>query len=436
VDDHSRTAAATNLAKVLEIGQDTEVKRGRKLNDPRRVVSRCKAQIHRFVTKFREEFGPPPDQFAGTLLALGNFAKSTDEENTDDISNASKAYISMQRLAPHLRRDREAIFAAQQSFRTAERRAGLMSATRPYRTNVQRNIASFAGQFKTVQTMMSASIVRRKPRPVPVQGGNAQVVGPAPGPVAIPMVLDAGPGLGPRVAARPPRVAARPPRVVAGPAARRRRRLAGPPAVHPLHNVVDPKQRRFLTHANRLTRVEQVRRGFDPRAGMVHMVGMDTNLLHTDDHMLKDVYEDSNKGMSGLMGARRGPFRGEKGRSRILSRSAHVTMRKRQNQVEITIRRGVTTEEINSIHAKLGAHTRKSPLAIIFLVARSKKKIGSLRDIDLTKLMFLIQETLVTKKQIGILLVDNHHGGVLHRPHIHTGKFTRSTYNPDTIHHI
>ena len=111
-------------------------------------------------------------------------------------------------------------------------------------------------------------------------------------------------------------------------------------------------------------------------------------------------------------------------------------MRKRQNQIEITIKRGVTTEEINNIHAKLGAHTRKSPLAIIFLVARSKKKIGSLRDIDLTKLMFLIQESLVTKKQIGILLVDNHHGGVMHRPHIHTGKFTRSTYTADTIHHI
>ena len=52
---------------------------------------------------------------------------------------------------------------------------------------------------------------------------------------------------------------------------------------------------------------------------MVHMVDMDMNLLHTDDHILKDLYEDSNKGMSGLMSARRGPFRGEKGRSRVLS---------------------------------------------------------------------------------------------------------------------
>ena len=187
---------------------------------------------------------------------------------------------------------------------------------------------------------------------------------------------------------------------------------------------------------NRLTPAEQARRGFDPNMGVVHLVNASSDLLHDDEHILRDLHEDSNMGVTSLLSKRSGPFRKEKGRSRVMSRSAHVLIRKRRMQLEITIKRGVTSEELNNLHAKLGAHSRSGPLAILFLVARSRKKLGTLRDIDLRELMLLIEEQLAKKKQIGLLLFDSHHGGVMHNPHVHSGKFSRSTYRDNTIHHV
>ena len=63
--------------------------------------------------------------------------------------------------------------------------------------------------------------------------------------------------------------------------------------------------------ANRLSRVEQARRGFDPNAGMVHLVNASSSLLHTDDHVIKDLYEDSNKGVTHLLSKRTGLSKGE-----------------------------------------------------------------------------------------------------------------------------
>ena len=188
--------------------------------------------------------------------------------------------------------------------------------------------------------------------------------------------------------------------------------------------------------ANRLSRVEQARRGFDPNAGMVHLVNASSSLLHTDDHVIKDLYEDSNKGVTHLLSKRTGPFRKEKGRSRVMSRSAHVVIRKRRMQLEITIKRGVTSEELNNLHAKLGAHSRTGPLAILFLVSRGRKKLGTLADIDLRELVLLIESMLSTKKQIGLLLFDSQHGGVMHKPNVHSSRFSRNTYSANTINHV
>jgi hypothetical protein len=105
-------------------------------------------------------------------------------------------------------------------------------------------------------------------------------------------------------------------------------------------------------------------------------------------------------------------------------------------QLEMTIKRGVTSEELNNLHAKLGAHARTGPLAILFLVARGRKKLGALQDIDLRELLLLLESELTKKKQIGLLLFDSHHGGVMHKPHVHSGMFTRNTYRDNTIHHV
>ena len=184
-----------------------------------------------------------------------------------------------------------------------------------------------------------------------------------------------------------------------------------------------------------MTRAEQARRGFDPNAGMVHMVAPSRDLHHTDDHIIKDLYEDSNKGVTNLLAKQRGPFRNEKGRSRIMSRSAHVAIRKRNTQLEITIKRGATVSELNNLHAKLGAHARSVPHAMLFLVTRGRQKIGKLMEIDFRELMNMIDVELLRKKTIGLLLVGDLQGGPMHKPHIHRGHFTRNTYNANTIHH-
>jgi hypothetical protein len=147
------------------------------------------------------------------------------------------------------------------------------------------------------------------------------------------------------------------------------------------------------------------------------------------------LFEDSNMGMTNLMSKRSGPFRKETGRSRIMSRSAHVTIRKRRMQLEITVKRGVTSEELNNLHAKLGAHARAGPLAMLFIIARGRKKLGALEDIDFRQLLFLIEDELSRKKTVGLLLLDSHHGGPMHKPGVHTSSFSRHTYTGNTIHH-
>ena len=185
----------------------------------------------------------------------------------------------------------------------------------------------------------------------------------------------------------------------------------------------------------RLTRAEQARRGFDPNAGMVHMVVPNQNLLHTDDHVMKDIYEDSNQGVNHLLKKRSGPFRNEKGASRIMSRSAHVIIRKRGIQLEITIKRGVTLVELNNLQAKLHAHGHRSPQSMLFFVTTGRKKIGTLIQIDMQALMDMIHTKLMHRKTVGLLLIGTQNTGPMYKPHIHGGKFTRHSYSGDTIHH-
>ena len=226
----------------------------------------------------------------------------------------------------------------------------------------------------------------------------------------------------------PPRAPVRPPARAPAPARPRRR-------LHPLHNIVPIDQRKYLLNTRAMSKMEQARRGFDPNAGMVHMVMPSQDLVHTDAHIMKDLYEDSNKGVTNLLAKQRGPFRNEKGRSRIMSRSAHVAIRKRNTQLEITIKRGATVSELNNLHAKLGAHARSVPHAMLFLVTRGRQKIGKLMEIDFRELMNMIDVELLRKKTIGLLLVGDLQGGPMHKPHIHRGHFTRNTYNANTIHH-
>ena len=210
---------------------------------------------------------------------------------------------------------------------------------------------------------------------------------------------------------------------------------AGP--VHPLQHIVPPKQRRFLLRARRANQHEHGARGYAPNAGLVHLVHPGVGLLKDDEHIMKDIFESSNKGVKSVLASRKGPFRKEQGRSRIMSRSAHITIRKRRKQTEISIRRAATEEELNALHAKLVAHSRTSPNCVVFFVERGKRKVlGTFKEIEILRLMELIRERIsVHKGVIGILLVDDHFGGAMHNPKLHRGRFNRGHYVANTINH-
>ena len=169
---------------------------------------------------------------------------------------------------------------------------------------------------------------------------------------------------------------------------------------------------------------------------MVHLVAPGYRLGTSDDHFMKDIFESSNMGQKNVLDKRSGPFRTEKGRSRVMSRSANVTIRKRRMQIEISVRKNVTEHEMSTLHAKLGAHATSSPVCIVYLIERNiRKKLGAIGEIDLEKLMNMIRGILKRRGTIGILLVDTHFGGALHKRHIHRSKFNRNTYFNKTIHH-
>jgi len=114
---------------------------------------------------------------------------------------------------------------------------------------------------------------------------------------------------------------------------------------------------------------------------------------------------DANMGAKTLREqSRRGPFKASSGRSRVLDRSAHVSYRRRGKALEITIRRGVTEYELDTLIGKLGAHRVGSHNAFLYIIkGNSKKKIGVLDRIDLTKLRDKIEECLITFRVVGLL---------------------------------
>ena len=119
-----------------------------------------------------------------------------------------------------------------------------------------------------------------------------------------------------------------------------------------------------------------------------------------------------------------------------MSRTANVVIRKRRQQIEITVRRHATEEEFNILHGKLGAHTMSSPGCIVYLVqGGSRKKLGMLGEINLLKLMRLLRDAMNSRATVGLLLIDSHIGGALHRPYIHSGRFSRTIASGSTIHH-
>ncbi len=160
--------------------------------------------------------------------------------------------------------------------------------------------------------------------------------------------------------------------------------------------------------------------------GRVHLVSLGPDVGdENENHILTQLDADANMGAQNLrQRARRGPFRTSTGRSRIMDRSAHVSYRRRGYTIEITIRRGVTENEMDVLISKLCAHRMSSQEATVFLINGTRKKMGTLDRIDMEKLRLKIEKELTKRATIGILIQDNVSKGLLHKGYSYSMDFS------------
>ena len=155
--------------------------------------------------------------------------------------------------------------------------------------------------------------------------------------------------------------------------------------------------------------------------GRVHLVTLGPLVGDEESrHFLTEMDADSNMGAKQMrVGGRRGPFKSSSGRSRIMDRSAHITYRRRGHTLEITIIRGVTPYELDTLIGKLSAHRISTVQSHIFFIDSRKKKLGDIDRVDFEKLRHMIEQALDKRRQVGVLLVDTKQHGVLHKAHGH-----------------
>jgi len=159
-----------------------------------------------------------------------------------------------------------------------------------------------------------------------------------------------------------------------------------------------------------------------PAVGRVHLVRIgDQAGDERDNHILAEMDADANMGAKKLREqSRRGPFKSSTGRSRVMDRSAHVAYRRRLRALEITISRGVTMHEMDTLIGKLGAHRLATHGSFLYFIkGNSRKKLGALDRIDLRKLRDQIEECLDKHRACGLLVQDTQERGTMHKAYSH-----------------
>lgn len=156
--------------------------------------------------------------------------------------------------------------------------------------------------------------------------------------------------------------------------------------------------------------------------GRVHLVTLGPLVGDEESrHFLAEMDADSNMGARRMVDSgRRGPFKTSSGSSRVMERSAHVLYRRRGHSIEITVLRGVSSYELDTLLGKLGAHRLSTVRTHVFFFNGKKRKIGLLDNVDLEKLREQIQKALEKRRQIGIEIADEKQRGILHKPGGHT----------------
>ena len=135
---------------------------------------------------------------------------------------------------------------------------------------------------------------------------------------------------------------------------------------------------------------------------------------------------DSNEGQRVLKErSRKGPFKDQSGSSTVMDRSAHVLYRKRNGAFEITVRRGVINGELQQLLSKLSAHRGSISSSYVSIIKGKKKyRLGRLDQLDLRKLLQMIEECLASYSSVGLLITEQAAGGgALYKSRIHKARF-------------
>ena len=151
----------------------------------------------------------------------------------------------------------------------------------------------------------------------------------------------------------------------------------------------------------------QSRAGFQPVYGHVSLVkpGVDATAEHFMFGLDKEI--DDNQ-MLMVQQSRKGPFKNETGRSRILHSTANTVYRRRGSNMEITITRKATLPEIQVLLAKLNAHsmTNGSTSFLTLLLRGKSYRMGPLAGVNLDLLRKQILEGIKKHGSAGLVVTD------------------------------
>ena len=149
------------------------------------------------------------------------------------------------------------------------------------------------------------------------------------------------------------------------------------------------------------------RAGFQPVYGHVSLVkpGEDATAEHFMFGLDKEI--DDNQ-MLLVQQSRKGPFKNEIGRSRILHSTANTVYRRRGSNMEITITRKATLPEIQVLIAKLNAHsmTNGSTSFLMLLLRGKTYRMGALSGVNLDLLKKQILEGIQKHGSAGLVVTD------------------------------
>ena len=152
-----------------------------------------------------------------------------------------------------------------------------------------------------------------------------------------------------------------------------------------------------------------------PPRGRAHLVQMG-DFADPEKHFMRQISADSNLGAKSIK--RSGPFKQERGRSHVMSRSANVLYRKRPKGIQITLQRGISGTEMDHLISKLTAHRLSTHSTWVYIIGDKREKYGKLHELDLESFRAKLYSLLSKGKTVGIELVDHAQKGTLHKPAI------------------